>query len=264
MSLVQTQRLFHDLCFSKKFSFNKKTLLKYTDESQTNFLLTQDQERHLIYRELLEANIFSVLKTAYPILFSVLDDSQNLLRDFLHHHKARDNFYRHCARDFLDFIKTSPPKPFLQNQILQELADYEWSCFDLNFQKNFSGHLNSTQELPLEEARLVFNPNLFLKDYGFPVHKMTGETKWNRILPEKSFLLIYRHPKSLETQSLVLNKNSHLFLKIARERPRENFRNLLEFISNQMDNTAQASLTNDALFFLKLLLDKGIVLALTK
>jgi hypothetical protein len=121
MSLARTQKLFHDLCFEKEFYFNKKTLLEYTDENHAAFLLKQDEARHLIYRELVAANIFSVLEAAYLLLFCLLDDNKSVVREFLHRHRARAHFYRHIAGDFLDFLNSTPPHLFEEYPVLLEL-----------------------------------------------------------------------------------------------------------------------------------------------
>lgn len=264
MSLLQTQKLFHELCFARDFFCNQKNLESFVTGDQASFFLSQAKERHLVYRELVENNVNTVLATCFATLFQILspEECRFLIRDFLHRHKIKSNIYRHIARDFLDYLHTIQPAPLEAHPQLADLADYEWHSFDLGFKENFADDFKTNSDLLLESARLVFNPHLYLKSYNTPVHIITSRDALAHTAGPHTHLLLYRHPTTFSIHTQILNPLSHRFLNYSLEHPKENLRNILEFIFLGHENDVDQSLTDDLLVFVKSLFDKRIVLAL--
>lgn len=264
MSLLQTQKLFHELCFAQDFSCTQKSLESFIDRDQAGFFLSQAKERHLVYRELVENNVHTVLATCFATLFQILPSGEChfLIRDFLNRHKIRSNIYRHIARDFLDYLYTFRPAPLESHPQLVDLADYEWHSFDLGFKENYADDFKTNPDLVLESACLVLNPHLYLKSYNTPVHTITSLDALVHTLPAHTYLLLYRHPTTFAVHTQVLNSLSYKFLDYILAHPEKNLRNILEFIFEGKENGENQILTDDLLKFVKSLLDKRIVLAL--
>ena len=265
MTLQQTQEFFHDLCFAKDFSFNEKNLSRYFGIEQTNFLLSQDMERHLIYRTLVEDNIASVLHAAYPVLFSLFEDdpSQKIIRGFLHQHKPLSNIFREIPSDFFNFIKSRAPVLNDWHPAFTELADLEFSEFKLGFEKTIPIVPEFKSELTLANVHVILNPHLILKSFLHPVHNITTQTNLKTFTPSKTHLVICRDPETFDIHRHHLNDTAFHLLLLFKKNPHRKILKILELLPQQINNPDLVPILVDVPFFLKELCDKKIVVALT-
>lgn len=264
MSLREVQNLFCHLCLDKKFTFNRETLAKYASEDMVNFLLDQPAEKQMVYRELVENNISSMIFTAFPLTFHFLKTAQKnaLIRDFMSAYKARSNHYRHIPHDFFDDAQKKNIFANLKPEFLAELFDYEFVNYDLLFKDHKFLAPASNPEKELSEVLVILNPNLILKKYTFPVHRITGKSTAHDLKKQKTDLILYRRVDNFHQNSFVLNDLTCSLIEILMKYPGKNFEACLKLLLAQNQGFQKEAVAEEAVAFLKELLDKQIVLAL--
>lgn len=264
MSLREVQNLFHHLCLDKKFVFNRETLAKYASEDTVDFLLDQPIQKQTVYRELVENNISSMIFTALPLTFHFLDTRQKntLIRDFISEYQARSNHYRHIPYDFFEYARRKDIFAKLKPNFLAELCDYEFASYELLFRDHRFPIPASASDKELSEARVVLNPNLVLKEYAFPVNHITEKSAPQNLKKQKTDLIIYRRVDNFHQNSFVLNDLTCSLIEILLKCPDKNFETCLQLLLEQNLSFQKEAVAEEAVAFLKELLDKQIVLAL--
>lgn len=263
MSLKEVQNLFHHLCLDKQFIFNRETLAKYVSEDMVDFLLDQPHQKQTVYRELVENNISSMIFKALPLTFHFLDVSQKntLIRDFMSDYKARSNHYRHIPYDFFEYANRKNIFSNLKTEFLTELCDYEFAGYELLFRDHKFLVPVSAPDKEISEVRVVLNPNLVLKKYAFPVHQIS-ENNTQDLKKQKTDLILYRRVDNFYQNSFILNDLTCSLIEILMRCPDKSFETCLQLLLEHNQGFQKEAVAEEAVAFLKELLDKQIVLAL--
>jgi hypothetical protein len=152
-----------------------------------------DPARAQVYRDLVFANLSSLLSGTFPVLVRILGDEdwRALVRIFLRDYRARTPKFGEIAQEFVEFLADEPPAlsdgswpPFMV-----ELAHYEW--VEMALQQSDAEPLVVDDVALLLDRVLQVSPLAWPLAYAWPVHKV-GPGYLPDVLPDQPTLLLVR------------------------------------------------------------------------
>lgn len=235
MNLHEIQDHFYHLCFDDTWP--------------------EGEKRRTIYRRLVYNGIRTSITNALPIFFAMLGPrrEKQVVREFLHKAKPQSRFYRDIPKNFMAFLVQSgfaaeAPYPFFL-----ELADFEYGDYTLISQQGPEQIPGNALGKLVLETRPVLNPNLHLRRYRYPVHRISKADDPSTIHEEESQLLLFRNPENYTIDCLAISDAEMRFVEIMLEDPQRNLAQILDTFGKE---------SAPLLSFLKTLLNRRIVLAM--
>jgi hypothetical protein len=152
-----------------------------------------DPARAQVYRDLVFANLCSLLSGTFPVLVRILGDERwrSLVRIFLRDYRARTPKFGEIAQEFVEFLATGPqaltdgPWP----PFMVELAHYEW--VEMALQQSEAGPLVTGDAGALLDRPLQVSPLAWPLAYAWPVQQV-GPDYQPDVLPAQPTLLLVR------------------------------------------------------------------------
>lgn len=226
-----------------------------------------------------QPTIPAVLRSVFPSLFAQWneDQGQDLIDDFLKQYVAREANYRQIVFDFFQFLE----KRDFHEDVLRDLANFEYDCFSLLSSETrllpMDRREKEDSETLIGNARLIFNPDLLIKRYKYPVHTITAKTDQQAIAsvepcepgepgesnaPRETEILIYRNPRDQEIYTMALTPLTHKFIHTFLENRKWTFSEGLQRLISELPEIETQDLINDSLAFLKNLYERNIIVSL--
>jgi hypothetical protein len=263
MSLEESQNLLYQMCFAQDFDFSEKTLQKCVSPDTAQFLQSQDPKRLKTYRRLVHGSLKDIIRTAFKTSIHFLGDEtfNNWFEQFLPHYQARSNYFRHVPYDFYDFIQK---EELIRNHELPFLADffqYDFYTYDLIFKDDLTDLPKSNTDIEIENSKIFLNPNLHIGHFDYAVHEITTKTNLNDIKKQTTYLLIYREVNSYKRKDFTLNSLTYELLHSFLHQ-KLSLGDTFNYLKARHIELDASQLIQDALAFLKELMDKQVVLAL--
>lgn len=149
--------------------------------------------RAQVYRELIFANLSTLLSGTFPVLIKILGDEQwrTLVRIFLRDYRAQTPKFGEIAKEFIEFLAADPQAlgegtwpPFMV-----ELAHYEW--VEMALQQSDAEPLASSDAALILERPLQVSPLAWPLAYGWPV-QLVGPDFQPEAVPAQPTLLLVR------------------------------------------------------------------------
>jgi hypothetical protein len=150
-----------------------------------------EQRRMEIYRDLIYNNIENLIVGVFPVLRSLVADSQwhCLIREFIKQHRCQTPYFLEISEEFLQFLVKSRylDKDF---PFTCELAHYEWIELALDTSE---AALPSYQKLPNDILAATFSlsPLAVALHYQYPVHRISRQFK--PLVTDPVNLVVYRN-----------------------------------------------------------------------
>lgn len=151
-----------------------------------------DPERMEIYQQLFLNNFGSILKSAFPVLVSVLDKAlwDDLVKYFLRDYRAKTQLFFKIPQEFLNFLEiqtalTLPPYAY-------ELAHYEWMELALELDPATLPVVDYTDLDHVLKGIPVLSPCAKTFQYQYPVHTIDREHVPDHTPDMPTFLVIVR------------------------------------------------------------------------
>lgn len=148
--------------------------------------------RHLaIYRTLVRNNMASFLRTGFPVLRSVLEESlwHVLVDGFVAKHRCETPYFLEIGQEFMHYLASLDQgalPPFAQ-----QLAHYEWLELALDIDERRLEDIEVDCTGDLISGRPMVSPLAWVQAYDYPVHRIGRDFR-----PEAAdgpyFLLVYR------------------------------------------------------------------------
>jgi len=145
-----------------------------------------------MYRELVFNNLEGFLANNFPVLKTILHESQwsELLQDFLINHKSKSPYFAEIPEEFINFLQHERNNlndyPFLL-----ELAHYEWVEMALSISKqNLPPQFEYVQDLL--QLKISLSPLAWSLVYQYPVHKISPQYLPTQAPEELTYLVVYR------------------------------------------------------------------------
>ncbi|POF41688.1 DUF2063 domain-containing protein [Pseudomonas laurylsulfativorans] len=152
-----------------------------------------DPARAQVYRDLVFANLASLLSGTFPVLVKILGDERwrSLVRIFLRDYRARTPKFGEIAQEFVEFLAAEPEAlsdgawpPFMV-----ELAHYEW--VEMVLQQSDAEPLFAGDVALLLDRALQVSPLAWPLAYAWPV-QLLGPDYQPDALPDQPTLLLVR------------------------------------------------------------------------
>ena len=150
-----------------------------------------EDRRLAIYRELVFANVEGLLGGGFPVLRSLLAESDwlALVRAFLRDHRATSPLFPELPREFVRFLQSRDSDP----PWCVELAHYEWIEVALDYAEADPPAPAAPDFDPLT-APLQASPLAWPLAYAWPVHRLAPGHVPDAPPPEPTCLLVQRDP----------------------------------------------------------------------
>ena len=152
-----------------------------------------DPARAQVYRDLVFANLSSLLSGTFPVLVKILGNERwrSLVRIFLRDYRARTPKFGEIAQEFVEFLASEslelsdgPWPPFMV-----ELAHYEW--VEMALQQSDAEPLVGGDDALLLDRRLQVSPLAWPLAYAWPVQRV-GQDYQPDVAPAQPTLLLVR------------------------------------------------------------------------
>ncbi|MEJ5056595.1 MULTISPECIES: HvfC family RiPP maturation protein [unclassified Pseudomonas] len=153
-----------------------------------------DPARAQVYRDLVFANLSSLISGTFPVLVKILGDQQwrELVRIFLRDYRAHTPKFGEIAEEFVEFLASDPQAlaegtwpPFMV-----ELAHYEW--VEMALQQSEAEPLSSGNAELLLDRPLQVSPLAWPLAYAWPVQRVGPEYQPDSAPAEPTLLLVRR------------------------------------------------------------------------
>lgn len=149
--------------------------------------------RAQVYRDLIFANLSSLLSGTFPVLIKILGDERwrTLVRIFLRDYRAHTPKFGEIAQEFVEFL-ASGPQALSEGEwplFMVELAHYEW--VEMALQQSEAEPLAPSDVGQLLERPLQVSPLAWPLAYAWPV-QLVGPDHQPDIAPPQPTLLLVR------------------------------------------------------------------------
>ncbi|CAI8831966.1 DUF2063 domain-containing protein [Pseudomonas sp. IT-P4] len=179
-----------------------------------------DAARAQVYRDLVFANLSSLLSGTFPVLVKILGNEhwRSLVRIFLRDYRARTPKFGEIAEEFVGFLAAGPqalsdgPWP----PFMVELAHYEW--VEMALQQSDAEPLVGGDAALLLDRPLGVSPLAWPLAYAWPVQQV-GPDYQPDVLPAQPTLLLVRRAEDWSVRFSELSPLAWRLLLRIREFP---------------------------------------------
>ncbi|MGH8387486.1 MAG: HvfC family RiPP maturation protein [Pseudomonas sp.] len=179
-----------------------------------------DPKRAQVYRDLVFANLSTLISGTFPVLVQMLGDQRwrTLVRIFLRDYRAHTPKFGEIAEEFVEFLASEPaaledgPWP----PFMVELAHYEW--VEMALQQSEAEPLTPGDADSLLERPLQVSPLAWPLAYAWPVH-LVGPDYQPEVAPEHPTLLLVRRAEDWSVRFSTLTPLAWRLLQRVEEFP---------------------------------------------
>jgi len=179
-----------------------------------------DPARAQVYRDLVFANLSSLISGTFPVLVKILGDQQwrTLVRLFLRDYRAHTPKFGEIAEEFVEFLASEPqalndgPWP----PFMVELAHYEW--VEMALQQSSAEPLPHSDATLLPDRPLRVSPLAWPLAYSWPVQHV-GPDYQADTPPAQPTLLLVRRSADFEVRFSELSPLAWRLLQRLEEAP---------------------------------------------
>jgi hypothetical protein len=219
-----------------------------------------DVTRAQVYRDLIFANLSSLLSGTFPVLIKILGDEhwRSLVRIFLRDYRARTPKFGEIAKEFVEFLASEPQAlsegawpPFMV-----ELAHYEW--VEMALQQS------EAEPLPLSDAGLLLDRPLQVSPlawplaYAWPV-QLVGPDYQPQTAPAQPTLLLVRRAEDWSVKFSALSPLAWRLLQRIEEFPQLDGREQLEGLAVEAGMAGAAEFMESGTVLLRQMHEEGVV-----
>ena len=154
-----------------------------------------DQRRRMkIYQDLFFNNVEGFLRSSFPVLHSLLSESQwlTLARQFFREHHCESPYFIHISRSFVNYLQQSQDVGKTLPPFTAALAHYEWIEVEMSTRKTPPAALLDIQQLA--STRVVLSAAAEVLSYAYPVHQIASHFQPTEVHDQDDYhYLIYRN-----------------------------------------------------------------------
>ena len=219
-----------------------------------------DVTRAQVYRDLIFANLSSLLSGTFPVLIKILGDEhwRSLVRIFLRDYRAHTPKFGEIAKEFVEFLASEPQAlsegawpPFMV-----ELAHYEW--VEMALQQS------EADPLPLSDAGLLLDrplqvaPLAWPLAYAWPVQSV-GPDYQPQTAPAQPTLLLVRRAEDWSVKFSALSPLAWRLLQRIEEFPQLDGREQLEGLALEAGMAGAPEFMESGAGLLRQMHEEGVV-----
>lgn len=216
--------------------------------------------RAQVYRDLIFANLSSLLSGTFPVLIKILGDAhwRSLVRIFLRDYRAHTPKFGEIAQEFVEFLASQPPAlnkgpwpPFMV-----ELAHYEW--VEMALQQSDAEPLAPSDVEWVLDRPLQVSPLAWPLAYAWPV-QWVGPDFRPEAAPGQPTLLLVRRSEDWSVKFSELSPLAWRLLQRIGEYPELNGREQLEGLAVEAGATGSQAFMDSGLALLRQMHGEGVV-----
>ncbi|MGE8186545.1 DNA-binding domain-containing protein [Pseudomonas sp. NPDC086278] len=216
-------------------------------------------ERAQVYRDLIFANLSSLLSGTFPVLIKILGDDgwRTLVRRFLRDHRAKTPKFPEIAQAFVAFLASEPSASAAGEwpPFMVELAHYEW--VEMVLQQSDAEPLPSSDGALILQRPLQVSPLAWPLAYRWPV-QLVGPDFQPDTAPVQPTLLLIRRTADWSIKFSELSPLAWRLLQRIGEFPALEGRVQLEALAAEA-NTHSAEFMQSGAALLQQLCEEGVV-----
>ncbi|MEZ4332200.1 MAG: putative DNA-binding domain-containing protein [Myxococcota bacterium] len=220
-----------------------------------------DPRRMQVYRELVYANVESLLGTGFPVLRSLLADPvwHALVRDFLAHHRATTPLFPRLARELIAYLEGERRRPASEPPFLLELARYEWLETELLLSEAAPDDDDVDPHGDLLEGLPVVSPLARWLRAAWPVHRLrASEPPPTR--PDRETCLALCRGGDERVRFMELTPITLTLLERLASDPTRSGRDQLERLAREVGRRKPAAFVEQGSRVLEALRDRGVLI----
>ncbi|KJZ34480.1 DUF2063 domain-containing protein [Pseudomonas fluorescens] len=219
-----------------------------------------DVTRAQVYRDLIFANLSSLLSGTFPVLIKILGDEhwRSLVRIFLRDYRARTPKFGEIAKEFVEFLASEPQAlsegswpPFMV-----ELAHYEW--VEMALQQSEAEPLPPSDAGLLLDRPLQVSPLAWPLAYAWPV-QWVGPDYQPQTAPGQPTLLLVRRAEDWNVKFSALSPLAWRLLQRIEEFPELDGRAQLEGLAVEAGMAGSSEFMESGLALLQQMHEEGVV-----
>lgn len=219
-----------------------------------------DPARARVYRDLVFANLSSLISGTFPVLVKILGDQQwrALVRIFLRDYRAHTPKFGEIAEEFVEFLASEPQAladgawpPFMV-----ELAHYEW--VEMALQQS------EAEPLPCGDADLLLDRPLQVSPLAWPL-AYTWPVQWvgpdyqPDVVPDQPTLLLVRRAEDWSVKFSALSPLAWRLLQRIDEHPGLSGRAQLQGLEEEAGKAGSQAFFDSGLALLQQLQGEGVL-----
>lgn len=190
------------------FSELQNNFVQAIKDPSTYTPANEDEARRMaIYQSLFFNNINGFVSTGFPVLKSLLTDTQweRLVRHFFISHSCRTPFFAEISKEFVEYLASDDVCSDELPPFAAELAHYEWLELDVGIRK--TEHHVEFFDGDVLPTKVCVSPLATLASYTFPVHLIGPDHQPDAPSSEQQFYIVYRD-STLQVQFAHINSVS--------------------------------------------------------
>ncbi|MNU81866.1 hypothetical protein D3C71_715370 [compost metagenome] len=219
-----------------------------------------DPARAQVYRDLVFANLSSLISGTFPVLVKILGDQQwrALVRIFLRDYRAHTPKFGEIAEEFVEFLASEPaaladgPWP----PFMVELAHYEW--VEMALQQSEAEPLSSGDADMLLDRPLQVSPLAWPLAYAWPV-QLVGPDYQPDTAPDQPTLLLVRRDVDFSVKFSGLSPLAFRLLQRIEAFPELDGRAQLQALAQEAGMTGSAEFFDNGLALLRQMHEQRVV-----
>lgn len=219
-----------------------------------------DPARAGVYRDLVFANLSSLISGTFPVLVKILGDEhwRALVRIFLRDYRAHTPKFGEIAEEFVEFLACEPealadgPWP----PFMVELAHYEW--VEMALQQSEAEPLACGDTEGLLDRPLQVSPLAWLLAYAWPVQLVGPQFQPDAPLDQPTLLLVRRDP-DFSVKFSELSPLAFRLLQRIEELPGQTGRVHLQGLAAEAGMTDSVAFMDSAMGLLRQMQGEGVV-----
>jgi len=219
-----------------------------------------DPARAQVYRDLVFANLSSLLGGTFPVLIRILGEQQwrVLVRIFLRDYRAKTPKFGEIAQEFVEFLASHPEalEEGAWPPYMVELAHYEWVEMALQ-QSEAEPLIGGDLDLLLERP-LQLSPLAWPLAYAWPVHLLAPDNRPDSA-PQQPTLLLVRRDRDWSVRFSVLSPLAWRLLQRLGEYPELTGREQLQGLAVEVGMTGDCGFMDGGLALLQQLQGDGVL-----
>ncbi len=219
-----------------------------------------DPVRAQVYRDLVFANLSSLLSGTFPVLVKILGDERwrSLVRIFLRDYRARTPKFGEIAQEFVEFLAGEPQalSDGLWPPFMVELAHYEW--VEMALQQSDAEPLVGGDDSLLLDRPLRVSPLAWPLAYAWPVQRV-GPDYQPDVLPAQPTLLLVRRAEDWSVRFSELSPLAWRLLLRVGEFPELTGREQLQGLAVEAGAVGDLAFLEGGLVLLRQMHGEGVV-----
>jgi len=219
-----------------------------------------DPKRAQVYRDLVFANLSTLISGTFPVLVQILGDKRwrALVRIFLRDYRAHTPKFGEIAEEFVEFLASGPEAladgswpPFMV-----ELAHYEW--VEMALQQSEAEPLSPGDADPLLDRPLLVSPLAWPLAYAWPV-QLVGPDYQPDVPPDQPTLLLVRRAEDWSVKFSALTPLAWRLLQRIDEFPELSARAQLQGLAQEAGTSGSQEFFDNGLALLRQMHGEGVV-----